>query len=115
MKTITQIDSEIQESAKELGNELSTSCRTNRRATAIKKNIAKLRQYKLYLQTNVREEYLKSSKDVLEKRIESISEKYYLWVGENATKYKDPYSRYNEETGINIMREQLKTVEYLLS
>ncbi|MBW1612428.1 MAG: hypothetical protein JRJ57_00305 [Deltaproteobacteria bacterium] len=115
MKTVRQVEKEIKQKAEELSEELNGGRGYNKRRVSLLKNkIATLKQIKTYLQCNPREEYLKGEKDRIEKRIESIEEKYLTWAQWNATRHKEPRDAFEKEMGIPRMKTQLEQLKVIL-
>ena len=110
MKTVKEIDQEINDLIKEVKRDS-----TKNEVEAIKRKVAFLRQCKLYMESEPREDFIKSEKQKIEKRIELIPSHYKDWqVGRNLTKYADPYKSYLNEMGLTNLNASLKTLNYLL-
>ena len=78
----------------------------------LKKRIALLKQYKLYLESNPREDFLKESKNLIEKRINFIKDNFQSWIPPNGC--LKPLNMYKKETGLPLLISQLDALKYLL-
>ena len=111
MKTIIEIEKEISDVIKSLGEHP-----TENEVRKVTRDVLFLRQIKYYLESEPREDFIKSKKSKIEERIKKIPNGYKDWqIGRNMTKYTDPYKSYLNEMGLPELNSKLKTLNYLLS
>lgn len=111
MKTITQINGEIMSLAKEVKR--LTDVNERRAAQKIQREVEQLRFFKLYLETNPREETILKMRKEIEHRIEVLDRRFGQW---SAGKSEDPKvlkSKYNALMGMNELKSKLKALNYL--
>jgi len=110
MKTIKEVQKEIDELIKSI-----TKDSLRNEVESIKRKIVFLRQCKLYLESEPREDFVKSEIAKIEERIKLIPTHYEAWkVGRNLTKYSDPYKTYSNEMNLPGLKASLKYLNYLL-
>ena len=71
----------------------------------------------MYLETNPKEEFLKSEKNRISKIISAKEIQYDYWssnVCPDVIDVKKRRSIYNEELGLTSLKHQLKTISYIL-
>ena|SRR5664279_490468 len=111
MKTVKEIDQEISDILKSLKKDSKEG-----EVKKAKRDVAFLRQIRLYLITDPREEFIKSELNEVQRKIDLIPTHYEGWkVGKTLTKYKDPYAIYCNEMHLPDLRAQIKTLEFILS
>jgi predicted nuclease with TOPRIM domain len=111
MKTAQEVEKEINDIIKSIKKE-STKVEVGR----AKREVEFLRQIKRYLETEPREEFIKEEVITIQSRLENINRNFEAWkVGRSLTQYKDPYSAYLTACGVNGMKAQLKTLQFILS
>lgn len=108
IKRIEDIDLEIRKNATDM------KFADARRAEKLKNRNATLRQWKIYLESNPREEMLKEQLRGLEERLERINGRYREWARTNACKYKNPESAYSTAMGVGAINTQINTLKELL-
>ena len=116
MKTINDINKEITESHKLLveASKLKTKKAKNI-CKRLNKQIKFLKFIKTYLETNPRPEFVQSELETITIRIGRIDEGYLVWAaGRAITAYKDPKKAYTNEMGLPQLKEQMKTLKYIL-
>lgn len=111
MKTVQQIEEEI--------TEIIRSIKKDSKEAEVKKaerDVIFLRQCKRYIETSPREEFIKSQREEIQRRIDLIPTHFEAWkTGRALSKYKDPYKAYCTEMKLSDMKAQIKTLDYLLS
>ncbi len=111
MKTVTEINQEINDIVRSINKNSSDKEVKNAKA-----RVSFLRFCLKYVETNPREEFVKSQLDDVRRRIKLLPTHFAGWqTGRVLTKYKDPYASYCSEMGLSDMKAQVKTLEYLLS
>ena len=111
MKTIESVTQEINEALKSITKDSGKA-----EVEAVKRDVAFLRQCKLYLDSSPRQEFIQKQRDEIQRRINLIPSHYKEWqYGRVLTKYKDPYKTYQAEMNYSGLKVQLKTLDYLLS
>lgn len=128
MKTVREIDKlietelqDLQQIANELKNERDKKVikKLNSRKTRVQNELAKLRYYKMYLESGPTEIFLKEEVFKLKNKIELIQKTYGTWCDQSGPKDKDPLKDwpilFNNQTGITTMKKQIKTMEFLLN
>ena len=116
MKTIQDINKEITDAHKIMVemDKLSTKKAKNI-CKRLNKRIKQLKFIKLYLESNPRPEFVQNEKDTVLRHIASIDSGYVLWAaGRFLTAYKDPKKAYTNDMGLPALKEQLKTLKYIL-
>lgn len=113
MKNIEQVKKEIAELQKE-GEEL----RGTKMYKRIEKKVGALYKCQLYLESNPTQEFIEKQKADLKKRLKIIAAGLSVWLRENpqeGNSTKNPKSKYNTLMGVKTIKQQLATLEYLLS
>jgi len=116
MKTINDINKEITDAHKLLveASKLNTKKAKNI-CKRLNKRIKQLKIIKLYLESNPRPEFIRNERDTVLRHIASIDSGYVLWAaGRVLTAYKDPKKAYTNDMGLPALKEQLKTLKYIL-
>jgi len=109
MKTIKEIDLEIAELVKSAEKE------EYKKRLRISSKVAFLRQCKLYLESDPRLEFIQQQKDETLKKMKSIESNFDAWkVGRCLSTYKDTYAAYLSQMGMDNLKSQLRTLNYLL-
>jgi len=116
MKTINDINKEIEEAHKLL---VESSRIDTKKAKNICKRLNKqlrfLKFIKTYLETNPRPEFVQKELESVVLRIGRIDGGYMIWAaGRALTAYKDPKKAYTNEMGLPQLKEQMKTLKYIL-
>jgi hypothetical protein len=110
MKTLKQINEEIREVELKLKD-----CKGKGKIRRYSREIARLRQLRIYLEFTPSQTYLEQTRDALAKNIIILSGRYNAWIStRNASHYKNPKTAFMTEMGIPGMRNQLSTLRYLL-
>jgi predicted translin family RNA/ssDNA-binding protein len=111
MKTAKEVDKEINELIRSINKDLKEN-----EVKSIKREVAFLRQCYRYLETCPRQEFIKSQLEEVQRRIDLIPSHFEAWkTGKVLTKYKDPYSAYQNEMRLPDLKAQVKTLTYLLN
>ena len=116
MKTINDINKKMAEAHKLL---VESSKIDTKKAKNICKRLNKqlrfLKLIKTYLESNPRPEFVQSELETITMRIGRIDEGYLVWAaGRAITSYKDPKKAYTNEMGLPQLKEQMKTLKYIL-
>jgi hypothetical protein len=108
MKTIKEIEQEI--------NELAEFVRQNpNKAKRAKAKVSQLRQYIRYLEYDPSEEFILNDKKLLSGRVKSLESKYPQWLESgDRSSLKNPQSTYRTSVGINKIKRQITAYNYLL-
>ena len=116
MKTLNDINKEILEAHAIMveADKLSTK-KAERLYKKMNKQIIWLKHIKRYLESNPRPEFVQSELETIIMRIGRIDEGYLIWAaGRAITSYKDPKKAYTNEMGLPTLKEQMKTLKYIL-
>ena len=69
----------------------------------------------MYLETNPRPEFVQKELETVLLRIGRMDAGYIDWsAGRQLTAYKDPKKAYTNEMGLPQLKEQMKTLKYIL-
>jgi protein subunit release factor A len=121
MKTAKEIEKEILENTQKitrLNKDIDERIEVKRKKSQVKqlkKKNTLLKQLVLYLKTNPREEFIKQELSSVKQKIDSIENKFGEWYEGKEGKHKNPRSTFKTQMGIPILKEQEKTLKYLLS
>lgn len=79
--------------------------------------VAELRRFIIYLETNPSETYLEAELIRLKEEAKKIEDNYSSWLSENpkAITLENPKQTYFSDTGLTNIRTQIKTLNYLLN
>lgn len=112
MKTIDEIDSELDKLRDEAKNEDS-----KRLKEKIAKKCTLLYLCKLYLETTPTLTFIEKQKAEVKRKLDFIDEGFDQWAGSNPKEanVNNPKSKYNSLMGVKVLKAQLKTLNYLLS
>ena len=116
MKTLNQINKEIIDAHKLLveANKINSK-KAKTLFKRLNKRIIWLKLIKAYVESNPREAFVQSEKEMILIRIARIDSGYAIWAAGRALgKYKDPKKTYTNEMGLPALKEQLKTLKYIL-
>ena len=113
MKTLKQIQSNIIS----LEGQIRVKRESSSSDSKLIKELKIVRQCGLYLRTNPKEDYLLSEKEHLESIIKSIDNAYLEWLksGIKFKKPENPRPEYNSLMKRSYYKNQLDTINYLLS
>jgi len=117
MKTIKEIQSEIDELIKEASQMPKDYARFKRRRKIISTTIKSLRFLITYLETNPSEDLIKAQKTSVDKRIRIITDRFNSWRKdhpEEVKKYKNIKARYRTLNEMKKLEDQRKSLNYLL-
>jgi hypothetical protein len=116
MKTIQDINKEIIDTHKLLVETEKVKTKKGKRLfLKFNKQLIFLKHIKRYLETNPRPEFVQKQLEDVVFRIGHIDDQYLIWqAGRQLTTYKDPKKAYTNEMGLPILKEQLKTLKYIL-
>jgi NAD-specific glutamate dehydrogenase len=116
MKTKSEIN-EMMTIAYQGANELrllKNDVKSKKQLARIKKEVKRLKEVKLYLETAPREEFVKEEIERLSRRIEQINGGYKEWLkAMNKTDSIQAKKEYREETGIAVLNRQIQTLRFI--
>ena len=107
MKTKKEVDSDI----KDLFESQRDSA--DKKKKLLQKEIDDLKTVRTYIGTNPRQEYIETEIVRIKNKIEVLESQYGYWLEVNRAKHKNPPTAYNTESGISILKKQLKTLKYI--
>lgn len=113
MKHIDDVKKEINKIILEYKNTLKIS-ENNSKIKRLDARFSFLKRMLTYLESSPREEYLIESKNTILKKLDSIERDYDQWKLYNGKKHKNPIKAYRKECGVSTLKNQLKTLNYLL-
>lgn len=112
MKTAKEIQAEIAA----LENEGKRAAVKESAYKKLGKQAAVLRQCLHYLETNPKEDFIRTQIEFVEKKLRVVDEGYSTWARENDTsKFKNPLSAYHSFMGKSVLDFQLKSLKYILN
>lgn len=114
MKTLIELNSEIEENLKFL----SDSKITKSKKTSASNRNKFLKQVLMYIELNPNESFLKSEKERISRIINSKESQYKYWSSDVCDKSIEVSKRkalFNKELGITVLKKQLKTINFILS
>jgi hypothetical protein len=121
MKTTKEIEKEIKQNTEEiirLNKDIDERIEVKRNKSwvkQLKKKNALLKHLVLYLKTNPREEFVKQELSSIKLKISSVENRFSEWYQGKEGKFKNPRSAFKTQMGIPLLKEQEKTLKYLLS
>ncbi len=98
--------------------EKATKDRDIKEVKKLSKRLEYLNGIKFYLESQPSENFLKSNLNEIKKRIASLSSGFGEWLKSVDKKDSDPKklkTRFNTEMGLGKMKNQIKTLEFILS
>jgi hypothetical protein len=107
MRTIEEINREI----KEIRDNVKSAQKTT---SAQKSRVEFLKQMKSYLETNPKEEFVRSESERIKNLIDSKSSQYEIWLQTTINKGGKLRDTFETEMGIPSLRQQLKTLNWIL-
>jgi hypothetical protein len=110
MKTVKDIDDEINDLRIKMKNVPVDAARS-----LISTKITKLRQVKYYLESVPSEDFVRKQMDELLYRIAILDEKFPKWVNGKIGGRDELRRRYNNTSGFNQAKMQLKVLQAILS
>lgn len=113
MKTLDQINKLLAEASKQATREL-----TKKETNNLVRELAKLMNAKMYLETNPSEDFIKSEFEELKKRKEQIDKDFQKWLRFTPQGDRTPTqskSAYRTEMGYKKVRSQISFMEFILS
>jgi septal ring factor EnvC (AmiA/AmiB activator) len=112
MKTIKDIDKEIDGKRRSLKQALDTSDMAT--ARRIRSEMEHLRLCRNYLETNPRKDYLEQQIEDTEKRLHILEDRFSSWRAGKIGSIAELMAKYRTEAGIPTIRKQLNTLKFLV-
>ena len=112
MKTLVQIDAEIKSCELALAN--ARKRQDQKAAKKVAKELEELRYYRLYLETTPSEATLERQLSDLTYRMQRNEERFGSWCAQKVGGQKELLAQYNRECETAKLKEQVKTLKYLL-
>lgn len=110
MKTARQVEVRMTE----LAAEMKTTTDFQKKVR-IGTKIEHLKQIRLYLQTEPTKDAIQNQLNLLNKKLETIEERFSLWKVQRVGSDDDLRAQYRRECGVAQLRSQRKTLEFILS
>lgn len=84
------------------------------RAKSLRKELAFYKTFILYLEINPRKEYLDQQLEAVLKRLQLLEDRFYAWRAGKPRGMAELKAKYRAEVGIPTLKQQIKTLKFLV-